>query len=76
MKQNIVAGGTYLNYKRPDFCLPLVRDRRSPAATTANCKSDFAADLPPIENQPQMRSRHRQKTVKKLIIFFIVLKTV
>jgi hypothetical protein len=32
--------------------------------------------LPPIANQPQMRSRDRQKTVKKLIIFFIVLKTV
>jgi hypothetical protein len=61
--------------------LPLVRDRRSAAATTADCKSDFAANLPPIANQqtfrfPQMRSRHKQKTVKKLIIFFIVLKTV
>jgi hypothetical protein len=46
-----------------------------------DCKSDFAADLPPIANQqtfwfPQMRSRHRQKTVKKLIIFFTDLKTV
>jgi hypothetical protein len=76
MKQNIVAGGTYLNYKQHDFWLPLVRDRRSPAATTADSKSDFAADLPPIANQPQMWSRHRQKTVKKLIIFFIILKTV
>jgi hypothetical protein len=54
MNQNIVAGGTYLNYKRHAFWLPLVCDRRSPAATTADCKSDFAADLPPIANQPQM----------------------
>jgi hypothetical protein len=35
MKQNRVAGGTYLNYKRHDFWLPLVRDRRLLAATTA-----------------------------------------
>jgi hypothetical protein len=30
----------------------------------------LAADCKPIANQPQMRSRHRQKTVKKLFNFF------
>jgi hypothetical protein len=39
MKQNRVAGGTYLNYKQHDFWLPLVRDRRTPAATTTKCPS-------------------------------------
>jgi hypothetical protein len=36
MKQNKVAGGTHLNNKRHDFWLPLVRDRRLLAATTAS----------------------------------------
>jgi hypothetical protein len=45
MKQNRVAGGTYLNYKRHDFWLPLVRNRRLGAATTASAIEDYERPL-------------------------------
>jgi hypothetical protein len=60
MKQNRVAGGTYLNYKRHDFWLPLVRDRRLRAATTDFRLSGFLKCCCATD----------KKTVQKLIIFF------
>jgi hypothetical protein len=45
MKQSRVAGGTYLNYKQHDFWLPLVRDRRLRAATTASAIEGYERPL-------------------------------
>jgi hypothetical protein len=70
MKQNRVAGGTYLNYERHDFWLPLVRDRRLRAATTADLQ------IIRLSGFPKCGCATDKKTVKKLIIFFTDLKTV
>jgi hypothetical protein len=70
MKQNRAAGGTYLNYKRHDFWLPLVRDGRLGAATTADLQ------IMRLSIFPKCDCATDKKTVKKLIIFFTDLKTV
>jgi hypothetical protein len=44
MKQNRVASGTYLNYKRHDFWLPLVRDNRLRAATPTSFATSATED--------------------------------
>jgi hypothetical protein len=67
MKQNRVAGGTYLNYKRHDFWLPFVRDRRLRADTTTSAIEDYERPLP--FRFPQMRLCHRLKNDEEINYF-------
>jgi hypothetical protein len=73
MKQNRVAGGTYLNYKRHDFWLPLVRNRRLRAATTASAIEDYKRPLLLANHQTfrfaQLRLCHRLKNDEEINYF-------
>jgi hypothetical protein len=77
MKQNRVAGGTYLNYERHDLfgcCLSAIEGHQ---VDDLNCQQ-----IPRKKNIEEKvdylncQQIPRKKTVKKLFIFFIVLKTV
>ncbi len=71
MKQNRVAGGTYLNYKRHDFWLPLVRDRRLRAATTTSAIADYSGHYCVPFRSPKMRLCHRLKNDEEINYFLL-----